>query len=397
MNRRALKTQLQTLLFAKGAAALNRGKDIIAIHSWVVIRRVVRIEGRTLRVRYVGRETLASAIDVFGGTWGDPSLQDRVERGNSLTFFYERLRPRDKDDVDVTLIDPLLLSKRHDHGIYRYVPFLTATLPVAPSATAQLAVLHSKAYRRKMRAAQRRPVRWRLSKSSEDFTHFYHELYVPFAQSRFAEQAFLLSEAQMRQRLERKGALLLLETEWGPCGAMVYRPTSKPQTLAFFKYGGQTEVSMRVKTAQTLLTEIAVLEYARQIGARELDMGISRPLATDGIFIHKRRLGCDFRQLDGMPKVALWVAPHIRHSFFARRPLVVSCGGELCLQLGYGTEDAYCRSVAQVTSTIKDARFPSLRNIAVSTDASASVLPSLRAAWEPLSTASCRVVVDSDR
>jgi hypothetical protein len=73
--------------------------------------------------------------------------------------------------------------------------------------------------------------------------------------------------------------------------------------------------------------ETALLQYAVLEGFRELHFGVTRAIANDGVFIHKKRLGCSFRTNAAYLNAELRVRPASRALVYSQRPVLTWRGG----------------------------------------------------------------------
>jgi hypothetical protein len=278
-----------------------------------------------LTVSYAGRASLAAAVDHL--TWRREGRI--VERAEHSPLELSALQPA---AADVRLVDPLLSARLGQPPAGRLPVYLEARTPLASSLSAQLDRVSNKPLRRKMRQVARGPLKWRVTRDPREFHRFYRDLYAPFAASRFGDDASVVPERTLALKFARGGRLLLAESEHGEHGALLLPAPDDPRALWWTKVGHAQHES------PATFVEVAVFEYCVSVGATRLDWGLCPPVALDGLYVHKRRLGAELLPMQGAPTVPLFLGPGAGERAFDRSPLVVDHEGRL--ELWSGGEDA---------------------------------------------------------
>ncbi len=242
-----------------------------------------------------------------------------------------------------------------------FSPYLIAALPVRPDPESQLELVGSRGVRSGLKKAARQQVTRRVTREEGDLALFYDACYRPFAEQRFGPEAWIVPREEIRDRIARGGSLLLVESEGRLiAGAVLYFVRRHPEALFWWK-SGLSAVSAAVPATQRMPTlEYQVLAYARERGHRILNMGVAYSLPGDGVFIHKRRLGCDFQPLSGAPEFTIEMRRDTRRALLSRVPLYVQRGRRIEAWIGMDAEAGEGRGLRE---RVRDARFPSLAAI----------------------------------
>ena len=111
-----------------------------------------------------------------------------------------------------------------------------------------------------------------------------------------------------------------------------------------------------------------MFQLAQEIKATAVDLGFCRALLNDGLFTHKRRLGCRFVPASGTGRYQLWVRPDLRAEFFWGAPMVVGPCGEFEAHLGHVKDAAPMRKTL-LRALLKNFALPSVQRAVVWTNA----------------------------
>jgi hypothetical protein len=291
-------------------------------------------QGGKLLVHYLGRKRFADDFLMFY----DRDTVDAAVRQNIMytaglpRFLKERHQARTcPPEADILIVDHLM-EVGADKEAITLAPHINAVLPVQPTLDEQLALIRSKGHRRRLQAALKRGISCRKTHSLADFNLFYDVMYEPFVHDRFRYGASLVARETMRRMFMHRGYLLLVEEDGIPVsGAFIYTSRKDRGVMYYWKYGlaHSKELSANVFGERNAAQEAAVLKHAIDEGFAEIDWGLTRAVPTDGIFTHKKRMGCDFKKTPGAPDFRIMVNPAARGRLLARFPLVVSHQGEL--------------------------------------------------------------------
>ena len=129
---------------------------------------------------------------------------------------------------------------------------------------------------------------YRLSKKESDFRDFYHHMYKPYLQKRFADEVLIEPEWKVLRQC-RKGELLqIIRHDEIVAAALLH---SSEGRLAYVWVGVPENVSDEMyKGAFSGLYYYTIL-HGFNLGCQEVDFLGSRPLLNDGLFRYKRKWG----------------------------------------------------------------------------------------------------------
>ncbi len=307
---------------------------------------------RPLRLRYVGRRSGLREMGVF--------LELPPGDESSVSPSAGHAHPPDITVRDVALAG----SKARSRDLPVYSPYLTAWLGIAPTFDAQLASMPSESVRRRLRQAVRQGLTFRLGQA-EDLGPFYDRFYRPFADRRFGSDAFVVPRTTMERRWRRRGTLLLVDRAGETvAGALLRRSWFSPGTLFWWKSGFAGEPEHSRLAEQNAALEAAVLHHAAAEGYARLAHGIVPARAADGVFVHKRRLGCDFEPIPGGPAYEISAGGEVWAALLTTRPLVMTRSGSLEAWFGWPAGHAGS-AVARLAARMRDASCPSLEAVRV--------------------------------
>jgi len=315
---------------------------------------------RAVAVRFSGRARLVDDVSfLFEGRGAHrPDHEERCFEGRLLRY---ALRGACSTPADIHLHDRLLLlSVRTPMTLL--APYLTATLPLKGTLKDQIDAVRSTDLRRSLRRADERKLSFRETRARADVARFYDEMYKILAVARFGPEASLVTREQVQKVVAERGTLLLLEDGGRALGgALLYRSRYTPRTLFWWKAGLAHEGTRTEDNFRAL--EIAVLRHAIASGLSLLNVGLARAVASDGVFIHKRRLGCDFTPMPGGSTFRLRVTREARPDLLAALPLVVQHQGRL--EAWHGIPSVETAAVAALAQRLSDGAFPGLEALRV--------------------------------
>jgi|GEM_PF-2352175 len=257
-------------------------------------------------------------------------------------------------------------------GALRYHPFFDAVLDVQSSVEAQIRAVRSKAHRRRLRRVFRsRDWKWSVGERSEDLVRFFDEVHRPYVEARFGSHARIDSLAALARRFAEGGHVLTVTHKGDPvCGAVLFE---RRASLDYDRNGFRLDALERplLLAERTAALELAVFQLAQELSAKAVDLGFCRALLNDGLFTHKRRLGCRFVPASGTGRYQLWVRPKLRAEFFWGVPMVVGPCGEFEAHLGHLKDAAPMRKTV-LRALLKNFALPSVKRAVVWTDADAA-------------------------
>lgn len=329
----------------------DRAKDLVhdarglaALRRWVstVHEGPLPHGGPTVRVAYVGRALFErDALLPFCQHAAPGAFRREVLReGGLVALARARRRPGliVDADADVVLVDPPFAWTGGLRGAFRYPVFLRGALALGSSLDEQLTRVRSKPYRRVLKRALKRGASWRVSRSEGDLRDFYEAMYEPLARNRFGDAANVSPYERLASALRHRGELLLVERERTPViGALLYRSPRAPGTVFNWKYGVRDPAAVDAAGLRELTAslEIALFEHAISRQDARVDFGLTSAVANDGVYVHKRRLGCDFTPLPRGPELLLRFAEGVEAAVLERAPLFVRDGAALRCLTGY--------------------------------------------------------------
>lgn len=322
-------------------------------------------QGGSWVTHYLGRKRFADDFLMFydRDTVGAAVKQDiRTTMGVPRFWRERRAAQACPQEADVLIVDHLFERGDGDDWL-TLAPHINAMLPVMPTVEAQLELIRSKGHRRKLQAALKRGFSWRKTHSLADFNLFYDIMYEPFVHERFAHGASVVPRAAMQRMFTQRGFLLLVEEDGVPVsGALIYTSRRDRGVMNYWKYGlaNVTELSPNVFGERNAAQEACVLQYAVDNGFREVDWGLTRAAPNDGIFVHKKRMGCDFRTTPGAPSFRILLNPRSRSRLLSRFPLVVSDARQNMLVLLAHEPREQKNELEQLAETLRGASFASL-------------------------------------
>ncbi len=270
---------------------------------------------------------------------------------------------------DVLLVaEPLPLRLE---GALRYHPFFDAVLDIRPNVEAQIQGVRSKAHRRRLRRVFRsRDWKWSVGEQPEDLVRFFEAVHRPYVLARFGDRARIDSLPALARRFAKGGRVLTVTHRGDPvCAAVLF---DEPGALAYDRNGFRLDAIAHplLLAERTAALELAVFQIAQELSVNSVDLGFCRALLIDGLFTHKRRLGCRFVPASGTGRYQLWVRPELRPDFFSGAPMVVGPCGDFEAHLGH-VKDALPIRKTVLRALLKNFALPSVRRAVVWTNASA--------------------------
>lgn len=341
-------------------------------------------QGGKLMVHYLGRKRFADDFLMFYDreAQGEARVQQTIRQTYGLHAF-RRARHEAQScppEADVLIVDHLL-EMGHDADAITLAPHINAILPVQPTLDAQLDLIRSKGHKRRLQSALKRGFSWRKTHSLADFNLFYDVMYAPFVNQRFRYGASIVPVDTMRRMFMHRGFLLLVEEDGVPVsGALIYTSRKDRGVMYYWKYGlaHAETLSPNVFGDRNAAQEACVLQYAVNEGFREVDWGLTRAVPTDGIFTHKKRMGCDFKKTPGAPAFRIIVNPASRGRLLSRYPLVVTQAEALVGLIAHEGQIAGKRG-RELAETLSNVSFPSIHTTRLLVDADISASAELKA------------------
>jgi hypothetical protein len=295
-----------------------------------------------LRLLYVGQPEHAREFELYyrSDACHCPTPSETVFAGGLLGYLFHRGRiARAAAEADVVAHQVFPGALRGEGDLLHH-PMLRAGLDVERSLVAQIRRMRSRAQRRLARAVLREAAyRSWVASGAEAFEYFRSRLYEPFVLARFGRWGKVADAADLRRLHLRMGQILFVARRDRPtepvCGALLLDTGVGEIAYCVNGFAAAEVHQPLVMAERTAALELALLGHAIQRGARRLDLGYTRAILNDGLFAHKRRLGCTFTPIPGSPRFRVRVRPTRRAAVFARYPLLVATPGGWQAVLGY--------------------------------------------------------------
>ena len=352
-------------------------------------------KGGPLRLHYFGRRRFAHDFLTFferpaqpePAAENAPAVQQSFrERAGVLSFLVSRTGlQRCPPDADLLVVDQYLQPGALARPAVTHAPFLQAILRIEADLEAQLLRVRSKGHRRKLQSCLKEAFVWRKTQALSDFDRWYTTMYQPFVRLRFGDDATVVPREEMLDIFTKRGFLLLLEENGEPVsGALLYHSRSMPGCLNYWKYAMRdaAELAPAAFGERNARTEAMVLQHTVAAGYRELNFGLTRGCPTDGIFIHKKRVGCEFIVPQGAAQFAMLFAPGQQARLLGRYPLVVQTAAGMEVWMGQSGELDFYAS-RRLRDTLSACSFEGLKKVhlfVTGVDASAEKLQGIAAA-----------------
>lgn len=327
-------------------------------------------DGSAVSVMYSGSAMYARDLALLASSPGVRAREEVLFRGSIAGYFLSVRRLRESErDADLTVRQFGLGRRAADELVH--LPFLDARLALASCLDDQIEQVRSKAHRRRLRwVARSREYRWTVSRSQADLALFYDRMYAPYVAGKFGSRARLDARGAMKELHARAGSILVVYHRDDPvCGALLV-PRRSDGVLLYHRNGfvGGERWPAALLATRTAALELAVFEHASREGYRLLDLGYTRAVLSDGLFVHKRRLGCTFAPASYSPTFFVRVRSPWRPRFFASVPILTVERDGFVAQLGYDARTAPLPP-RRWRNAVKGCVFPGLARAVLHTDA----------------------------
>jgi hypothetical protein len=170
------------------------------------------------------------------------------------------------------------------------------------------------------------------------------------------------------QLFRRVGRLLLIDQRERPVSGALLFPRS--DVLCYHRNGflDGARASPLLLAERTAALELALFEHGIRSGFRAVDLGFTRAVLSNGLYVHKRRLGCSFSATRDSPTFAVSMRPAVKPRFLSAFPLLADGRNRPVAHLGYpnGQTPQAARRWKRV---VKNYSFPGLAEAVLHTDA----------------------------
>jgi hypothetical protein len=298
------------------------------------------VGGVPLCVGYVGQPRFAHDFEFFLGDKKTRVVQHKEtvfeHSWMSMAAQHSRLEQW-MQGCDVVVVQDFFKTQ-HKKSAWYFSPYLRAVLPLQGSMEEQLAYVPSKSHRQRMRKISRMGFTSTHSVSLSDCVSFYNSFYKPHAQYRFGAQAHTESFEDVWGVFQRGGVLVWLCEEGVRVGCGMLVPSPAGDGSMLYYRNGFLEACKRTPLQlgdMNAALEYAVVQYGIAQGVSSIDFDLTLAYASDGVFTHKRRLGCVFEEASYSPCFEVKVQGAHALKTLQAFPLVGRLGGKLGLMLGY--------------------------------------------------------------
>ena len=324
--------------------------------------------GARIAMLYVGEAQRAHEFELFLGADAarDVDAPEEVFRGRITSYLANRKRIDEMAGAaDLVLREVFPVEAFPGEGLV-YHPFVDGYLDVADGLPQQIRRVRSRTYRRLLREVERRAdYTFEIARGPEALETFWKQLHEPYVRARFGRRAILDGLAALAGPFEACGRLLVVKhSNEIVAAAMVLHDFVERGVLSYFRNGIRdfNSISPNLLTERTAALELSLMRHAVEQRFHKIDLGFTRTIASDGRFIHKRRLGCTFSPLVGGPRLVLQTRPSLRPSLFARFAILSGPPASFTLHLGFdGT--AAPRRTQHWRALLKSYMAPGIREI----------------------------------
>jgi hypothetical protein len=128
----------------------------------------------------------------------------------------------------------------------------------------------------------------KISHSESDLQSFYHDIYVPYVQSRFEQHVLLTPYEQMKKYFYNGGLVLVCKDDEQVGGVVFYISN---EVLVQMELGIKFKGSNSWQHAGSSLLYWYCILHAYEQGVKEFNMGGTRAWHSDGVFQYKNHWG----------------------------------------------------------------------------------------------------------
>jgi hypothetical protein len=366
--RRALRASAATLRRGAERAAVLLGRD------GLVVRRTDGAlgggQGEPFELLFVGRERFAREFEVYfrdGAAGRVERVETALHGGAAKLALHRRAIAELASEADLVAFEPL--STPAEAGDLVHYPMLSGRLDVEPSFDQQLRQVRSRAKRHLMRRVLREDAYvQRCDREPAALDAFYAKFHFPFVRARFGDRGAIDDIGAVRRLFDRHGSILWVTARERPCepvcGALLLDEGQGTLAYQINGFSGAQAWGADLMAERMAALELALFRVAIERHARTIDLGYTRGILSDGLFVHKRRLGCRFEPLPGSPAFRVRVRHGRRAAVFARYPLLTGTPDAWTAVLGYDPSGPHASKKAW-RATLKGYRIPGLASAVV--------------------------------
>lgn len=273
------------------APGARRAARVIGDAAWLLrdLPRLpaYRLAGRACSLVFVGREhgLLELSQALFGGDEAGRQELNRV----ALWRLPAHARQWLNEGVDLVVCESSRIFPWHFEARFVFsVPIWVQQVLPIPDALEQLLTGYDRqGIRHNIARAQRDGFGYRFSRDEADFELFYHRMYLPFISARHGALAMITDYDRQKEHRFKRGGLLLITRQGEPvAGSLCYIDGETCYSLEGGVLDNDPDIIGRGINA---LHFWYTLQWAREQGAKVLNMGGSHAWTSNPAFGFKRR------------------------------------------------------------------------------------------------------------
>ena len=252
----------------------------------VLVQGVEKQSGEKLTCFYLGHYDNYAFI--FNQIYSEFNVLEKTS--NISSIFSKKWVDDYKDQVDLLVVDvELLYCKLLRGDNYLEIPQKIMQKLKIPGTWDEVLKNFRKTTRREdLRLVRKYAFTYKMTNDENDFAHFYHRMYKPYAQKRFGDAVILESERKVIRQC-RKGELMQILRDGEVVTTVLLHQIEGRLSNCFIGVPEDQDPKMK-KGAFSALYYYSIL-YGFEMGCHEVDFLASRPLLNDGVFQYKRKWG----------------------------------------------------------------------------------------------------------
>ncbi len=241
----------------------------------------------------------------FGVNEYDPYIAGLMFRGPFQTEFFDKM-PLVKIPSQIEKLDSsisavlvkcdLFYSHFFEQRGFTIIPeWVGMTINLEPSLEMILSCF-SKTVKEDIRRFQRHGYSYDIMNDDASLNLFYHKMYLPFIKMRHQHKAILVSRATMKHLLETGSNLMMIKRDGEYISGLIFNiEKGTLQTKFMGIKEGKTHFRREGVGASIIYFS---LEWAKEHGATNFNMGSAKPFLNDGLFRYKMKWAPKIRQAD---------------------------------------------------------------------------------------------------
>lgn len=147
---------------------------------------------------------------------------------------------------------------------------------------------HKRNVKNDLRRIRQNGLVYDVSHADADLDVFYNGFYVPFARRRFGKYAYIRNVQALRYRFHQGGLLWVLHNDQRIAASIFHRQGEVLHSLGIGIIDGNYDVA---NLGALIAASYYVIKHAHAVGCKEVNLGGSRPILTDGGLRYKRKWG----------------------------------------------------------------------------------------------------------